>query len=86
MSACIVGWAHTRFGKLEGEDVESLIVKVATRGLLGASGARGSAGGISRGVYRSGRWAGRSTRKVVPAGLVSNPIEPPIEVTISRQM
>jgi acetyl-CoA C-acetyltransferase len=29
MTACIVGWAHSRFGKLEGEDLESLIVGVA---------------------------------------------------------
>src|SRR5712692_7597580 len=29
MTACIVGWAHTPFGKLEGETVESLIVRVA---------------------------------------------------------
>jgi len=29
MTACIVGWAHSRFGKLEGETLESLIVKVA---------------------------------------------------------
>jgi acetyl-CoA C-acetyltransferase len=28
MTACIIGWAHTRFGKLEGETVESLIVRV----------------------------------------------------------
>jgi acetyl-CoA C-acetyltransferase len=28
MTACIVGWAHTPFGKHEGEDVESLMVKV----------------------------------------------------------
>jgi acetyl-CoA C-acetyltransferase len=28
MTACIVGWAHSRFGKLE-DDLESLIVKVA---------------------------------------------------------
>jgi acetyl-CoA C-acetyltransferase len=28
MTACIVGWAHSRFGKLEGETLESLIVKV----------------------------------------------------------
>ena len=31
MTACIVGWAHTAFGRLEGETVESLIVRVATR-------------------------------------------------------
>ncbi|HET9716920.1 MAG TPA: acetyl-CoA acetyltransferase [Pseudolabrys sp.] len=29
MTACIVGWAHSPFGKLAGETVESLIVKVA---------------------------------------------------------
>src|SRR3954449_3187147 len=29
MTACIVGWAHSRFGKLEGETLESLIVGVA---------------------------------------------------------
>jgi acetyl-CoA C-acetyltransferase len=33
MTACIVGWAHTPFGKLEGETVESLIVRVATEAL-----------------------------------------------------
>ena len=29
MTACIVGWAHSRFGKLEGETLETIIVKVA---------------------------------------------------------
>ena len=29
MTACIVGWAHTPFGRLAGETVESLIVKAA---------------------------------------------------------
>jgi acetyl-CoA C-acetyltransferase len=33
MTACIVGWAHTPFGKLAGETVESLIVKVASEAL-----------------------------------------------------
>src|SRR5579859_2406438 len=37
MTACIIGWAHTPFGKLEGETVESLIVK-ATRGALDDAG------------------------------------------------
>jgi acetyl-CoA C-acetyltransferase len=36
MTACIVGWAHTRFGKLEGETVESLIVRVAGDALADA--------------------------------------------------
>lgn len=33
MTACIVGWSHTPFGKHEGEDVESLIGRVATQAL-----------------------------------------------------
>lgn len=33
MTACIVGWTHSRFGKLEGETLENLIVKVATDAL-----------------------------------------------------
>jgi acetyl-CoA C-acetyltransferase len=36
MTACIVGWAHTPFGKLNGETVESLIVRVATDALADA--------------------------------------------------
>jgi acetyl-CoA C-acetyltransferase len=33
MTVCMVGWAHSRFGRLEGETVESLIVGVATEAL-----------------------------------------------------
>ncbi|MEO9339897.1 acetyl-CoA acetyltransferase [Mesorhizobium sp. SB112] len=33
MTACIVGWAHSRFGKLEGETLEGLIVNVAREAL-----------------------------------------------------
>src|SRR6516164_1030293 len=29
MTACIVGWTHSPFGKLAGETLESLIVRVA---------------------------------------------------------
>ena len=36
MSACIVGWAHTPFGKLDGETVESLVVRVAGEALAHA--------------------------------------------------
>jgi len=36
MTACIIGWAHTRFGKLEGESVESLVVRVASEALADA--------------------------------------------------
>jgi acetyl-CoA C-acetyltransferase len=36
MTACIVGWAHTPFGKLSGETVESLVVRVAGEALADA--------------------------------------------------
>ena len=36
MTACIVGWAHTPFGKLNDETVESLIVRVASEALADA--------------------------------------------------
>jgi acetyl-CoA C-acetyltransferase len=36
MTACIVGWAHTKFGKHENEDLESLIVRVAGEALRDA--------------------------------------------------
>ena len=36
MTAAIVGWAHTPFGKLSGETVESLIVRAATDALANA--------------------------------------------------
>ncbi|MEL6784291.1 MAG: thiolase domain-containing protein, partial [Pseudomonadota bacterium] len=37
MVACITGWSHSKFGKLEGETVESLIVSV-TRDALAHAG------------------------------------------------
>jgi acetyl-CoA C-acetyltransferase len=36
MTACIVGWAHTPFGRLEAETVESLIARVADEALAHA--------------------------------------------------
>jgi len=33
MTACIVGWAHSRFGKLEAETLESVIVSVVTEAM-----------------------------------------------------
>ena len=30
MTGCITGWAHSKFGRLEGEDLESLITGVAS--------------------------------------------------------
>src|ERR1043165_3908198 len=36
MTGCIVGFAHTPFGKLDGESVESLVVKAANGALADA--------------------------------------------------
>ena len=36
MTACIVGWSHLPFGKHEGEDVENMIVKVASEAVADA--------------------------------------------------
>ena len=36
MTGCIVGWAHTKFGKHDGLDVETLIVEVAQGALADA--------------------------------------------------
>jgi acetyl-CoA C-acetyltransferase len=33
MTACIVGWAHSKFGKLDNETVESLVIRVANEAL-----------------------------------------------------
>ena len=33
MTACIVGWSHGKFGKLDGETSESLVVKAATEAI-----------------------------------------------------
>ena len=36
MTACIVGWSHGKFGKLDGETSESLIVKAASEAIAHA--------------------------------------------------
>ena len=36
MTGCIVGWAHSKFGKIEGQDVEALIVEAATNAMADA--------------------------------------------------
>jgi acetyl-CoA C-acetyltransferase len=54
MTACIVGWAHTPFGKLSGETVESLIVRVATDALADAGIAAGDVDEIVLGHFNAG--------------------------------
>ena len=54
MTAAIVGWAHTPFGKLAGESVESLIVRVATEALADAGLAPSEVDEIVLGHFNAG--------------------------------
>jgi acetyl-CoA C-acetyltransferase len=54
MTACIVGWAHTPFGKLNGETVESLIVRVAREALADAGIAASDVDEIVLGHFNAG--------------------------------
>jgi acetyl-CoA C-acetyltransferase len=65
MTACIVGWAHSRFGKLEGEDIESLILRVAGEALHDAGMAPADIDEIFLGTFNGG-----FTRQEFPSSLV----------------
>ena len=54
MTACIVGWAHTPFGKLTGETLESLIVRTANEALADAGIAARDVGEIVLGHFNAG--------------------------------
>jgi acetyl-CoA C-acetyltransferase len=54
MTACIVGWAHTPFGKLSGVTVESLIVRVANEALADAGIAASDVDEIVLGHFNAG--------------------------------
>jgi acetyl-CoA C-acetyltransferase len=54
MTACIVGWAHSQFGKLAGETLESLIVKVAGEALSDAGIAAKDVDEIVLGHFNAG--------------------------------
>jgi acetyl-CoA C-acetyltransferase len=54
MTACIVGWAHTPFGKHDAETVESLITKVAREALTHAGVAAADIDEIYLGHFNAG--------------------------------
>ena len=54
MTGCVVGWAHTKFGRLEGEDAESLIVRVAREALADAGIAPADVDAVYVGFYNGG--------------------------------
>lgn len=54
MTACIVGWAHTPFGRLDGETVETLTVRVADAALRDAGVAAADVDEILLGHFNAG--------------------------------
>src|SRR5699024_2285578 len=52
--ACIVGWAHTRFGKREQDDIESLIVNVSGAALQHAGISGDDIDSVHVGVFNAG--------------------------------
>ena len=54
MTGCIVGWAHTPFGKFDAESVESLIVRVATDAIADAGIAPSDVDEIVLGHFNAG--------------------------------
>jgi acetyl-CoA C-acetyltransferase len=65
MTACIVGWSHSKFGKHEGEDIESLIVTVASEAIRDAGLAPADIDEIFIGTMNAG-----FVRQEFPASLV----------------
>src|SRR6202158_5987458 len=65
MTACIVGWAHTRFGKHENEDIESLIVRVASDAVRDAGLGPADIDAVYLGTFNGG-----FVRQDFPASLV----------------
>ena len=54
MTACMVGWSHSKFGKLDDEDVESLIVRVASDAIADAGVSPADIDAIYLGFYNGG--------------------------------
>jgi len=54
MTGCIVGWAHSKFGKLEGDDAESLLVRVAQDALVDAGVSAADVDAVYIGFYNGG--------------------------------
>ena len=65
MSACIVGWAHSKFGKHEGRDIEFLIIEVTEAALADAG-----VGAADIDTIYLGTMNGGFVRQEFPASLV----------------
>ncbi len=54
MTACMVGWSHSKFGKLEDRDLESLVVEIATEAIHDAGLSPGDIDEIFLGTFNGG--------------------------------
>ena len=70
MTACIVGWAHTPFGKLEEPDVEALIARVAGAAITDAGIEPHEVDGVFVGLFNNG-----FSRQDFPSSLPMQDIE-----------
>ena len=65
MTSCIIGWSHSPFGKHEGEDIESLITRVAGEAIRDAGMAPADIDEIYLGTFNGG-----FVRQEFPSSLV----------------
>ena len=70
MTACIVGWAHTPFGRLEEPDVEALIARVAGAAITDAGIEPHEVDGVFVGLFNNG-----FSRQDFPSSLPMQDIE-----------
>ncbi len=70
MTACIVGWSHSPFGKLEDPDVESLIARVAGAAIEDAGIAGSEVDGVFVGLFNNG-----FSRQDFPSSLAMHGVE-----------
>ena len=70
MTPCIVGWAHTAFGKLDAPDVESLIDQVAGAAIEDAGIEPGEVDGVFVGLFNNG-----FSRQDFPSSLAMHGVE-----------
>jgi len=80
MTACIVGWAHSRFGKLQDETLESLIIRVGADAIADAGLAPGDIDAIYVGTMNAG-----FQRQEFPSSLVLN-IDPALRFKPSTRV
>jgi acetyl-CoA C-acetyltransferase len=66
---CIVGWAHSPFGRLDDPDLESLIDRVAGAAIADAAVAPGEIDGVFVGLFNSG-----FSRQDFPSSLVAQSV------------